>query len=66
MLWFVVPMIIMAAAQGRRLYLDRMFKELAAFAAVWIVAVIYGIVTLSGIRIPKPIEIIAALFERVF
>jgi hypothetical protein len=66
MVWFILFMIAMAAVQGSRLYMRRMRQELAAFAATWAVALAYGIVTLAGVKIPKPIEVIASLFERLY
>lgn len=64
--WFIPFMIAMAALQGTRLFVRRMWRELAAYAAAWVFALVYGILILAGVRTPRPIEVIASLFERLF
>lgn len=66
MIWFILLMVGMASVEAPKLYSSKSWRELAAFCAAWILATAYGILIIADVGIPRPSEIIIAIFERLF
>ncbi len=60
---FITFMIAIAVPEALILVRRRQWRELAAFAVVWVLAAVYGALVVADVPVPSPVRLIILFFE---
>lgn len=55
-------MVIMAALQAPMLFKDKQWKELITFGVMWVLALGYATLVVTGVRILSPFDLISLIY----
>ncbi len=56
-------MLGLAFLQAPPLARKRMWRDLAAFGALWLIAMTYGTLVFAGVPVPKPLQLVTTFLE---